>query len=71
MCNPYIEKYSSGDYYLVKKMVIVIAAGVVALLLLVVILATYFGKHCTDCNRDLSPRCANLYCQNASILNGF
>ena len=61
-------KTSSGIFITTK--VLVAVAIVTALIFAGSIIATYFGKTCTDCNKNLSSRCNDYFCDNRNIIEG-
>lgn len=70
MNDVYREEKKSSPGYFVSLKVIVVVGFVIVAILVGSILGTYFGKVCKDCNKILSSRCQQLYCDNSSIIEG-
>lgn len=54
----------------ISTKILIVIGVVLALVFAGSICATYFGKSCTDCNKNLNVRCGDYYCENKNILEG-
>ena len=60
---------TSKGVFLTTKILILIGV-VTALVFAGSICATYFGKNCKDCDKELFSDCNNAYCKNKTLING-
>lgn len=64
-----MESTGKSGIYCSTKLLILIGIAT-SLVFTGAILATYFGKSCTNCDKNLTNKCDDFYCSNVNILDG-